>query len=99
MRCTVPDAQGNQRNRMTDLGLGPTVASEQKRIAVRIAMTYFVVSLLWICLSDAAVMFLRIGNGTGLLISIAKGTCFVLVTALLIYWLVRHGFRILTQNT
>jgi PAS domain S-box-containing protein len=61
----------------------------QSRVALRIALTYAVVSALWILFSD--LVLAEIANPRLVAeLSIAKGWVFVLVTAALLFWLIRR---------
>lgn len=57
---------------------------------LRIAARYAIFGLLWIWLSDSALNFLGFDPNRVFLAGAVKGTAFVVVTAGLIYWLVRR---------
>lgn len=60
------------------------------RVPLRIAGLYAMVGLLWIWLSDGVLYWLEYSDGHAFLVSAAKGTAFVSVTTVLLYWLVRR---------
>lgn len=67
------------------------VVNERKptwKIAVRIAFLYFIFGMLWILLSDKAVSLLVTDANVRMMISITKGSLFVVISAFLIYTLI-----------
>lgn len=66
----------------TDIGPG--------HVPLRIAIRYVLFGLLWIWLSDWALNVLGFAANYAFLASAMKGTVFVVVTAVLLYWLVRR---------
>ena len=66
----------------TGVGLG--------RVPVRIAGLYSAFGLLWIWLSDWSLVWLGYGDDHAFLAGAIKGTAFVVVTATLLFWLVRR---------
>ncbi|MGB4592696.1 MAG: ATP-binding protein [Coriobacteriia bacterium] len=65
----------------------------ERRYALRVALTYAVVAVLWITLSDAALLVLRLDSETTAYASAAKGWLFVAVTALFLYGAIRRFAR------
>lgn len=64
-----------------------------RRIALRTAVAYLVVALLWILVSDHALLLLTSDDAASLArLQSLKGGVFVAVTALLLFFLVRHVF-------
>lgn len=63
------------------------------RVPVRIAGLYAAFGLLWIWLSDSALIWLGFNDNQWFLAGAVKGTAFVTATAVLLYWLVRREFR------
>lgn len=68
--------------------LGP-----QQSTAVRIAGVYLVFGLLWIWLSDGALAWQGGLSIAGFWAAAGKGTIFVLLSSLLVFWLSRREFR------
>src|SRR5512142_1807685 len=58
--------------------------------AVQIAALYLVIGGLWILLSDRAAVAVSLTREMLATISLYKGWAYVLVTALLLYWLIRR---------
>lgn len=58
--------------------------------AARITGVYVAFALLWIWLSDRALVWLGYVDDQGFLAAVSKGTAFVAVTAVLLFWLVRR---------
>lgn len=61
--------------------------------ALRIAFIYSVVAALWIVFSDRALALLEVDSRTLSLLQTWKGLFYVLVTALMVFVLVRHDLR------
>jgi len=64
-----------------------------RRAAMRIVVTYAVIALLWIYLSDRALEILFADPDTLVLVSMIKGWVFVLITAAILYVLVSRLIR------
>lgn len=75
----------------------PSTGRELGLAPLRIAGRYAVVGLLWIWLSDSALNLLGFGPNHIFLAGAVKGTAFVVVTAGLIYWLVKREFSAARQ--
>ena len=71
------------RNRRT-YGIGPG------RVPLRTAGLYALFGLLWIWLSDAALIWLGFDPNRAFLVGAIKGTVYVSVTAAILHWLVRR---------
>src|SRR5689334_5848943 len=77
--------------------------------SLKIAGLYLLIGALWILFSDQAVGLLTNDPATLIRINIAKGWGFMVVTAILLYWLIRHQtnqilkneelYRLLAENT
>jgi PAS domain S-box-containing protein len=77
--------------------------------SLKIAGLYLIIGVLWILFSDQAVAFLAHDPATLVRINIAKGWGFMVVTAILLYGLIRHQtnqilkneelYRLLAENT
>jgi diguanylate cyclase (GGDEF)-like protein/PAS domain S-box-containing protein len=63
------------------------------RGALRIALVYFVIGSLWIFVSDAAITLLGLKPEETQTVSIIKGILYVVVTALVIFELVRRALK------
>ncbi len=61
--------------------------------AARIAGTYLIVGLLWIALSDLSLAESGGLTAIGFRVSASKGSLFVLLSAMLVYWLCRREYR------
>ncbi|WP_168219430.1 PAS domain-containing protein [Limnoglobus roseus] len=59
----------------------------------RVATVYLAFGLLWVWLSDRVVLWVGFEPRAGFWVSAAKGTAFVLLSAGLVYWLVRRSSR------
>jgi two-component system, cell cycle sensor histidine kinase and response regulator CckA len=60
------------------------------RPALRISLVYATLGLLWIWLSDLALIWLGYADNHGYFVSAAKGSSFVVFSAALLFWLVRR---------
>lgn len=67
--------------------------------AARVAGAYLIAGLLWVGLSDLAMAEAGRFADSGLLIAVGKGTAFVLLSAGLVYFLIRREFRSAAQAT
>lgn len=65
----------------------------ERRYALRVALTYSVFAVLWITLSDAALLLFRLDSETTAIVSAVKGWLFVAVTALFLYGATRRFTR------
>ena len=72
------------------------VTSAHRNISLEIAVTYLLVSLLWIFATDGLVLLGFPQDWYW--VSTGKGVAFVLLTTLLIYGLCRRGFRLLENS-
>ena len=72
------------------LDRAPIIDRDGTRGALRIALTYLVIAGLWILFSDTLLDQLVSDQKLITRIEIYKGWAFVLVTALLLYWLIRR---------
>ena len=64
--------------------------AEFSRAPARIASLYTVFGLLWIWISDRAMVWLGHTDDHGFLLAAGKGSLFIGITAALLYWLVRR---------
>ncbi|MBF0543212.1 MAG: PAS domain S-box protein [Candidatus Riflebacteria bacterium] len=72
---------------------------KQKEVSIlKIVLPYFVISGLWILLSDKLLEFLQLDAATQTQLSIYKGFAFVVVTASLLTMLLRWQLKILAQS-
>lgn len=83
-------------NDMKDLPIRHDPVSE-KSIPVRIALIYAIVGGIWIIFSDTLLQLFVSDVGKMTYYSIAKGILFVLITALMLYVLVRRGISALLK--
>ncbi len=65
---------------------------------LEIVLVYFVVSAVWILLSDNGVYLMVADPSTRTNISIVKGIGFILLTSVLLYYLVKKGFDSLRSS-
>ncbi len=68
----------------------PLTGVRVSRAPARITALYLAFGLLWIWLSDRALVWLGYGDDHAFLAAAGKGTAFVAVTAVLLFWLVRR---------
>lgn len=73
-------------------------SSDKKLIPLRIALIYVAVAGLWILLSDELLSYLVADPETFTRLSIVKGWVFVIVTAALLWWLVRRYMTALRRR-
>lgn len=64
----------------------------------RIAVLYGLFSMLWILFSDRLLTIIIADQETILNLSTLKGAVFVLVTAMLLYWLIQSGYKNLQES-
>jgi|GEM_PF-2215245 len=62
-----------------------------------IAGTYLGIGLLWIWLTDLLLAWSEGQSEPGFLVSAGKGTLFVCLSTMLVFWLVRRGFRAIVR--
>lgn len=68
--------------------------------AIKVASTYLVIGYCWILLSDVifAVNMQEVTNDEVLLVNVLKGFLFITVTAILLYYLIRHFYQAIEHN-
>jgi len=66
------------------------MVKQYAKVPLKIAAIYALIGCLWILFSDRAVKLLSSDPETIVTISIVKGWLYVLFTAILLYWLIRH---------
>ncbi len=71
----------------------------QHQSAIRIAGVYLVAGLVWIAASDSLLALLGGLTINGLLVSIAKGMSFVLLSTALVYWLALREYKKIQRAT
>ncbi len=67
--------------------------SKLEKIALRTSLIYWVISVLWIALSDRLLESMRIDVGTLSVLQTYKGWFFVSATASLLYLVLRNQLR------
>lgn len=80
-----------------DIANAPTSGSHIA-VAIKIAGVYSAVGLLWIWISDLIVWFIGEQSFRGFIVSAGKGTLFVSLTTLLVYWLVHRGLQAISRS-
>src|SRR5262245_18361399 len=75
----------------------PTPSPTPGTTPVRVAGFYLLLSLAWIWLSDLAMIRLGFQGEPGFWVSVVKGSVFVILSAGVLYWLVRREVRALTR--
>ncbi len=73
---------------------GPTVAS-----AARVAAGYILFGLLWIWVSDSALLLAGVPEDLGFWAEVIKGSAFVLLSGGLVYWLVLREVRSIAKSS
>ena len=74
-----------------------SIISSRSRGAFEIALLYLLIGILWIVFSDEAAAVLAPNQAALTQISIYKGWGYVLVTALLLYWMIRRHTQKISQ--
>ncbi len=76
----------------------PSTGIEHGRVSLRIAGFYASFGLLWIWLSDWALIWLGYAESYPFLASAIKGTIFVAITAMLLHWLVKREVAVAQRS-
>ncbi|HEY1187990.1 MAG TPA: PAS domain-containing protein, partial [Gemmata sp.] len=80
------------------MGQDSPLHTNPRAAPVRVAGGYLLFGLLWIWLSDRAVLALGLDGVEGFWVGATKGTVFVALSAALLYWLVGREVRALTRT-
>ena len=76
----------------------PVFLNSSRSGSLRIAVIYLLIGILWILLTDRAVEQITLDPATLTTISIYKGWGFILVTAMILYWLIQRHTAELGEN-
>lgn len=92
------DAQIHQPWKRPTQPASAALGSSVQRSGIRIVSIYLVIGVLWILLSDKIVANLAPTPEAFTQIAIYKGWAYVVITAVLLYWLIRHETNALRRS-